>query len=204
MFWVSFFTMPLGLTEPLFVPEYWNPPSLFNLAQLTGFDIESLIFCFAIGGLGAVFYNALFKKRFQPVEPKEILHPRHRFHLLALFSPVFIFWGLYFFTSLNPIYPGIIAMFFGAIATLFCRPDLKWKIWIGGIFFLVLYFVYFLTLILIYPSYVDQVWNLDEISGIMIFKVPLEELLFGFTFGMLWSSVYEHIMWKKSARIPKE
>ena len=35
MFWVSLFTMPIGLTEPLFVPAYWNPPSLFDLAAKT-------------------------------------------------------------------------------------------------------------------------------------------------------------------------
>ena len=39
MFIVSLFTMPFGLTEPLFVPAYWNPPSLFNLAADIGFDI---------------------------------------------------------------------------------------------------------------------------------------------------------------------
>jgi hypothetical protein len=49
MLWASLLTMPFGLTEPLFVPEYWNPPSLFDLARRTGFDIESLIFCFCIG-----------------------------------------------------------------------------------------------------------------------------------------------------------
>jgi hypothetical protein len=32
------------LTEPLFVPDYWNPPSLFDLARRSGFDIESVIF----------------------------------------------------------------------------------------------------------------------------------------------------------------
>ena len=31
MLWASLLTMPLGLTEPLFVPAYWNPPSLFDL-----------------------------------------------------------------------------------------------------------------------------------------------------------------------------
>ena len=36
MFWVSLFTMPFGLTEPLFVPLYWRPPSLFDLASKTG------------------------------------------------------------------------------------------------------------------------------------------------------------------------
>ena len=49
--------MPLGLSEPLFVPGYWNPPSLFNLAQKTGFDIESILFSFAIGGIGSVLYR---------------------------------------------------------------------------------------------------------------------------------------------------
>ncbi len=46
--WASVATMPFGLTESLFVPRYWNPPSLFDLAQRSGFDVESLIFCFAI------------------------------------------------------------------------------------------------------------------------------------------------------------
>jgi len=50
MGWRSWLTALFGLTEPRFVPEYWNPPSLFDLAQCTGFDIESLIFCFGIGG----------------------------------------------------------------------------------------------------------------------------------------------------------
>jgi hypothetical protein len=67
MWWASVFTMPFGLTEPLFVPKYWNPPSLFDLAQRTGFDIESLIFCFAIGGTAAVLYNALTGRGLQPV-----------------------------------------------------------------------------------------------------------------------------------------
>lgn len=47
---VSLLTAPFGLTEPLFVPEYWNPPSLFVLEQRTGFDLEIFIFCFGIGG----------------------------------------------------------------------------------------------------------------------------------------------------------
>ena len=35
MLWTSLFTAPLGFSEPLFVPEYWNPTSLFNLAAKT-------------------------------------------------------------------------------------------------------------------------------------------------------------------------
>src|SRR5665647_974093 len=59
MWRVSLATTPFGLTEPLFVPEYWNPPTLFDLAQRTGFDLESLIFTFGIGGVGSVLYSIL-------------------------------------------------------------------------------------------------------------------------------------------------
>jgi len=201
MFWVSLFTMPFGLTEPLFVPEYWNPPSLFNLAAKTGFDIESLIFCFAVGGIGAVLYEALVKVKHQKISRHEKHRKKHRFHLLALSSPVIIFLPLQLFTNLNPIYSASIAMFVGGIAAIFCRSDLKRKIEVGGVSFLALYFVFFLLFNLAYPNLVPEIWNLSAISGILLLGVPLEELMFAFTFGMLWSSIYEHIMWYSVVKV---
>ncbi|MBS3092660.1 hypothetical protein J4466_04540 [Candidatus Pacearchaeota archaeon] len=192
MFYVSLFTMPFGLTEPLFVPEYWNPPSLFNLAATTGFDIESLIFSFAIGGIGSVIYDAIFKARHKKMPKAEI--KRHRFHLLALFSPIIIFLILYSLTELNPIYSASIVMFVGGVAAVFCRPDLLKKTFIGGLLFLALYFLFFLSFNLIYPYAIESFWNLKAISGILLLGVPLEELIFAFTFGMMWSGVYEHVM----------
>ena len=67
MWRVSLATAVLGLTEPIFVPGYWNPPSLFDLAQRTGFDIESAIFSFGVGGVGVVLYNALTRRHLVPV-----------------------------------------------------------------------------------------------------------------------------------------
>ena len=114
----SLFMAPFGLTEPLFVPEYWNPPSLFELARRTGFDIESIIFSFAIGGI--------------------------------------IFLGIY------------TAFLLG----------LKWSA----------------------PGYIEQVWNLAALSGYLLYGLPLEELLFGFGFGLFWSGLYEHFAWQRSVR----
>src|SRR3989337_2465632 len=99
MFWVSLFTMPSGLTEPLFVPEYWNPPSLFDLAARTGFDIESLIFSFAVGGVAAALYEAIFNIEHRRMNKRETYRKRHLLHRLAIISPiiVFLFFFLYFF-----------------------------------------------------------------------------------------------------------
>ena len=196
MLWASLFTMPFGLTEPLFVPEYWSPPSLFNLALTTGFDIESLIFCFGIGGLGSVLYNLLTGKLHRAVSLSEKIQPLHRHHYKALSVPFISFPLLYLF-SWNPIYPAIIAMILGAIANVLCRPDLKIKTWIGGLLFLIYYTVFLAALEWSAPGYIDRVWNLQALSGINILFMPVEELLFAMSFGMYWSGVYEHINWKK-------
>ncbi len=196
MWRASLLTAPFGLTEPLFVPEYWNPPSLFDLAQRTGFDIESLIFCFAIGGVGVTLYNVINRKRFASMRGADHHSPRHRYHRYALATPFIVFLLLYFLPW-NPIYPGIAAMAAGALATMICRPDLTTKTWRGGLLFLIYYIIFLMGLEWTAPGYIDRVWNLDALSGIALFNMPIEELLFAFSFGMYWSSVYEHISWSQ-------
>jgi len=196
MFWVSLFTMPLGLTEPLFVPEYWNPPSLFNLASRTGFDIESLIFAFSIGGIASILYEIIFKVKHKKMSKHEIHSKRHQFHLLVLFSPLIIFVLSEIIFDFNVIYSMMLALFMGSLIYLLCRPDLKRKIFTSGLLFLLVYFLFFRLLFLIYPNFINA-WNLSAISGILLFGIPIEELLFAFGVGMLWSSIYEHVKWYK-------
>lgn len=196
MRWASLFTMPFGLSEPLFVPEYWLPPSLFDLAVKTGFDIESLIFCFAIGGIGSVFYNLISGRVPHSLPVEERFKPLHRHHYKALAAPFVSFIPLYFLPW-NPIYPAIVAMVIGVIATMLCRPDLKRKSWIGGILFLVYYVIFLAGLEWSAPGYIERVWNLRALSGITIGFMPIEELLFAVSFGMYWSGIYEHFTWRK-------
>jgi hypothetical protein len=198
MCWASVFTSPFGLTEPLFVPEYWSPPSLFDLALRTGFDIESLIFAFGIGGVASVLYNVVAGRISTPVPQHERQSARHRYHGAALITPAVLFPALYFLPW-NPIYPAIIAMMGGAISALFCRQDLLRKTWVGALLFVGYYAIFLGGLEWSAPGYIERVWNLDALSGVLILAMPLEELLFAFTFGLYWSSVYEHFTWRMSA-----
>lgn len=197
MLTVSLWTSLFGLTEPLFVPAYWSPPSLFNLALRTGFDIESLIFSFGIGGIAVILYEWIFRSRHIVISAKERHLPRHSFHIWTLLSAPAVLVALLVATNLNPLHSSIIAMIIGGLATWYCRPNLKKKMIVSAFMFSALYFFYFLTLIAISPGFVEQVWNLKAISGILIFGIPLEELLFAWSFGFIWSSVYEHIAWKR-------
>ncbi len=195
MWKMSWWTMFFGLSEPFFVPEYWFPPSLFDLANKTGFDIESLLFSFAIGGIGVVLYRLVFPSDLIPIQHTEKSQQKHQLHKYILFTPIIIAALVGGFTSLNPIYIGVIALFFGGLATLYCRPDLRSKTWIGGLLFTGLYIVYFGSLLLVFPDYVELYWNLDALTGILLLGIPLEELMFAFTFGMYLSGLYEHLFW---------
>lgn len=197
MLYVSLWTSLLGLTEPLFVPEYWSPPSLFDLAVRTGFDIESIIFSFGIGGIAVVLYERIWRNRHLSMSVKEHNLPHHKFHIWTLLSAPVALVALLFLTDLNPLHSAIIAMLIGGFATWYCRPDLKKKMVLSAFLFLALYFVYFLTLIAMSSGYVERVWNLDAISGILIVGIPIEELLFALSFGFIWSSIYEHLTWRK-------
>ncbi len=196
MVWASLLMAPFGLTEPLFVPEYWNPPSLFELAQKTGFDIESIIFSFAIGGVGAVLYNILARKRLEPMSPGDRHRVRDRWHRWALATPFVLFPVLYFLPW-NVIYAGIAAMGAGAAAVALCRPDLTSNALVGGVVFLAIYTIFLVGLKVSAPGYIEQVWNLEALSGILVYGLPVEELLFGFAFGLFWTGIYEHFTRKR-------
>ena len=196
MLWASTLTAPFGLSEPLFVPAYWNPPSLFDLAQRTGFDIESIIFCFALGGLGVAGYRALAQVPLRHLDDHARSSLRHRWHLLALASPIVVFASL-IALDWNPIYPGILALAVGSLATVLCRTDLWRNTLFGGGVFLALYAVFLLGLKWLWPGYIEAVWNLDALIAWRPAGLPLEEFLFGFAFGTYWSSVYEHLTWRQ-------
>jgi hypothetical protein len=195
MIWASLLTAPLGLTEPLFVPDYWSPPSLLDLARTTGFDVESLIFTFGIGGIGAVLYDIFTGRALVAIPTSQRQAPRHKLHYVAVTVPFLSFPLLYLFRW-NPIYPAIIAMALGAVATMLCRPDLARKTWVGALLFVAFYSAFLLGVELTAPGYVARVWNLGALSGLRIVGMPLEEFLFAAAFGAYWSGVYEHFTWK--------
>jgi hypothetical protein len=124
---------------------------------------------------------------------KEAPVERRWFHMFSLALAPVTFALLYLLTSLNPIYSLSISMFIGALAATICRPDLTKNTWLGGALFEVLYFAFFSLTDLIFPNF-TAAWNLAALSGILLAGVPIEELMFAFTFGMFRSGVYEHII----------
>src|SRR6266436_4945691 len=52
--WGTVISAPMALTSILFVPQYWTPPSLFNLDQKIRVGIEDFLWAAAVGGIASV------------------------------------------------------------------------------------------------------------------------------------------------------
>jgi hypothetical protein len=152
----------------------------------------------AIGGIAAVLYNILLHKRREVLSHEGRHQWRHRWHRRALAAP-FVLFPILYLLPWNPVYAGIAAMVLGAIAAVLCRPDLKANTLLGGVLFLALYSMFLLGLKWAAPGYIEQVWNLKALSGIVTYGVPIEELMFGYSFGLVWTGIYEHFTWNRSA-----
>jgi hypothetical protein len=95
-------------------------------------------------------------------------------------------------------------MFAGGALSVWCRPDLGRSALLGGVVFVLYYAAFLAGLEITAPSgYIEAVWNLEELSGVMVGFMPLEELLFAAGFGSYWAGVYEHFTWRRPVSVPE-
>jgi len=163
--WGSLVGSLLGFTEPLFVPAYWDPPSILSYYR---WDFESFLFCFAIGGISAVAPEwRLWRHLFQRIDRgiwqvvRIMLAPFRRLTgtetpstdevilsaeeirrenalLLSIFLGSF---GFTAHTGLNVIYNAALASVAMAVYIAWRRPRLRWQVWSGALLFLLIYTV---------------------------------------------------------------
>ncbi len=223
--WASLACAWLGITEPLFVPEYWDPPSILKVGR---WDLESFLFCFAVGGLSAVLtelppVKGFFVRLYFSFETivrsllsilSSLTGDRLRAPILdgppisRLIPPdqtrienmllVTFFVGMFGATShfgVNIIYDGAFVCVATALMIAWRRPRLRWQILGGGISFTFIYTIVLVVMDRVSPGFYDH-WNLEALSGIWILGAPAEEYLFSFTFGVLWAPLYE--AWKEA------
>ncbi len=181
----------LGLTEPLFVPQYWTPQTIYNFKIDTlVFDIESIIFGFAVGGTASVFLDFIKGSKGYDL-PKDSLNEKGILVLSAIFLLAIL---AKFFLSLNMIYVAIGGFLLSSLVIATRRKDLLGNSILGALIFCGLYFlIYILLNRFLFPGWALREWNVEKISGIFLFGVPIEEIAWALATGMLWSPAYEYL-----------
>lgn len=173
------------LSEHFYLQDYWSPEYLFP----SFLRIEDFLAGFFLGGISAVGYEVIWRKKHQcacGLKTNWVLLPAA---LLGLGSMIFFFHGL----GWNSIYASIVSFLITAGLILIVRPELAPAALGSGLTLAVIMFVFYLIYQQIYPGIIQEWWQLKNISGILLFGVPLEELLWGFTWGLIGGSLYEFV-----------
>src|SRR5437016_14578207 len=61
--WGSLTSAPLAISGFLFIPQYWTPPSLFDLDARFRVGIEDVLWAGAVGGIASVVGEIVLKER---------------------------------------------------------------------------------------------------------------------------------------------
>jgi hypothetical protein len=186
--WGTLISAPLALTSILFIPQYWTPPSLFNLDQRFRVGIEDVLWAAAVGGIASAIGETILRERL--AARRKLPRKRHYFPFAVL---VLVFLLLEFSRHNKTIYNTIISFTVCALIVTFLRADLILTMLAGAFDFTLLYFALFVYFLLLYPDFIQRFYNVPNLLGIYVWKVPIEELLFAASGGTVWSIAYEYV-----------
>ncbi len=173
--------------QPLFLVDWWHPETITG----TKLGIEDFMFCFfGVGGF-SVLYEILFKKK----SIKLLERKRKRKNQILGFLTILLFFGLnysaFFIFNFHSFYSSLIA--FGVIISFIwvIRRDLILPSLIIGLLAVPLGLLWFLWVEWTSPGWVESAWFLDRLSGIIILKAPVEDLIWAFLVGAYTSVIYK-------------
>lgn len=185
---MSLVLFPLGvvLEKMWYFKDYWQPEFV------TGWPIsvEDALFGFFLAGISAVIYEELAGKRF-------INRHKRSHNWLLVFFVVIILLTTFVLTNIfniNSIYSSSLGFLISATIIITIRKDLIKDALISGIFIGGGAFFGYQIIFTLFPELIKRWWMLENISGIMIIGVPIEEVLWFFSVGMFIGPIYEFIM----------
>lgn len=188
MIWGSLLSAPFSLTGFLFIPEYWSPPSLFNWAQRLGISIEDVLWSAAVGGIASAVSEIAFRERLARMRG-----PAKESRYAPLIAVVAVFIVLEVFWPARSIYSMMIAFAVGSVLIACVRPDLLGRMLRGAAVFAFVYLLLFAYFLALYRDFIPRYYNTASLLGVYVLGIPIEELLFAFTGGAVWSVMYEYM-----------
>jgi len=164
--------------------DWWRPETITN----TRVGIEDFLLGFSNGGIAAVLYGAIYKKRLSRLIKKTNDTGAFNICLIFFFIIASLFWGL----NITSFWASTIAMIIVAIYILYTRRDLFLNALVSGILMVIVSLPFYYVFIWLFPGFIHKTWMSQYLSGIIIIGIPLEDLIFYFLFGLTIGPFYEY------------
>ena len=183
-------SLPFALTEFLFYPRYWEPEFLFDLVNIIGFGVEDLLFVAGLGALCVSAYPLVFQKDIR--EGSAFLSRSTAARIATLILPTAVAVVVAALLSIPMIYAAPVIMLAGAAWIWIRRNDLILPSLIGSILVTLVYAMLSLVLMWLVPGVFQLDWNTSEFLNLFVLGIPVEELLYGASAGLIGSVFYPY------------
>ncbi len=177
------------------IQDWWQPLTITG----TSIGIEDFLIGFSIGGIAAVIYEEIYRRRLRK-GVGGTLAPSDPGFFLLLFPLLYLI--LFFLLELGSFYSVVVACLASIGFMLFSRRDLWRDSLMSGVIMLAIGSGVYFLLFLIKPDYIQQFWYLpDHWYAQLLFGVPIGEYIWFFLIGAYIGPLYEYL---KRLRLVRE
>jgi hypothetical protein len=184
-----FFGIAGLIVEAIYIQDWWRPLTITG----TLIGIEDFLFGFVIGGIAAVIYEEVFKKKLKRTKKKNTEFKSKYFGLLL---PIIFVVSIYVF-NLNTFIASILAFGIPTIIIYITRKDLIKDSLLSGALVLGVSIIVYTILELITPGWVNAFWYFKNVPNIIILNVPIDDFIWYFLAGAFIGPFYEYWQNKK-------
>ncbi len=196
MLFMSVVSMPFGILQYLFRQDYFHPLYIYNFSF---FGIEDLLWMFAMGGITGVIYEEFFGKKLSNRHTRKHPYLMIVFTVVGLFA---LFIGNIIF-KINSMYMTLIIFSVIGVITLLIRRDLLKHAFYSGICVGLITLIFDFLHVLIFPDFFQKMWFINNVSGVLVLGIPIEELLFAFMLGFVVGPMYEFVFGFRLKKLDK-
>jgi len=187
------------IAEPIHIQDWWKPLTITN----TAVGIEDFLYGFGVGGIAAVIYEEIFKKRIRMRKigkKKELKRDKSMIIFVSLFLAAFIV--LFYVFNVNTFIGATLLLAVGTLVMWIRRRDLIVDSVASGILILLVSFAVYSVTEIITPGWVRAFWYFQNVPNIIIFNVPIDDIVWFFLAGAFIGPLYE--FWQDGRLVNKK
>lgn len=190
LFLVGVMSVPGSFLSFLFVPDYWNPVRLFE----TNPGIEDIVFSFVTGSI--VWFLSVNRYADQGLKRHINRQTYVKRYLKVTAIGAVTFALVSRFDSLNIMSQILISMFVTSLLVGWYYRKLVNIALLNSALFGVFYTLLLVAAFQVFPHFEAQ-WNREYLWGVSFLSIPLEEIIWAFSFGFTWTLITFYLLYLK-------
>lgn len=162
--------------------DWWHPETITH----TRVGFEDLLLGFGNGGVGAVLYQYVHS-----VKSRITIQPNKTVVIAIVFGLMICMFVFISLLSMTSFYASALCMFLAMGVFYFLRKDLFFIGVRSGIYMTLLSLPVYVACELVSPGWIASAWFTQSLSGIYLWRIPIEDLVFYFQAGYLSPLFYK-------------